>query len=129
LLKTPIQFLISASSLVIFSLLTIVMVNADNQQDYDSLAKSINFIEAWLAAFILGIIMIFIRKKYKKLLQRGIFYNIIGTFNMFITVIGVPYIYGEMSNKISAGLLFFVPTLVIGLLIWGDIYFIRKPGI
>jgi hypothetical protein len=74
----------------------------------------------------LGHRLIFIRKEYKKLLKRGIFYNIIGTFNIFITVIGVPYIYNGSWKKNSANLIQFVPNLAVGLLILGDIYFTRK---
>jgi hypothetical protein len=128
LLKRPIQFIITASSLVIFSLLTVLIVHADRDADYDKISMSLHFIVAWLAAFVIGIIMIFIRKKYRKLLKRGIFYNIIGTFNIFITVIGVPYIYYDSSKKISAGLIFFLPTLVMGAVDMGRYLFYPKSA-
>jgi hypothetical protein len=120
------QYIVTIISTLLIALLAYALWLSDKDSEYSGLGMSIHIIFGYLIAIVSGMIAIFKRPNRYKLNGSASFYNFIGTFNICISVIGSIFVYVDNENKISAQLIMFLVTFIIGIFILENIYFNSK---
>jgi hypothetical protein len=122
------QVIITISTFIGFSIFAFIIWLSNKHNEYESLGFFIAIIAGYLLSILLSMMLIAARfSKRKNELPIGL-YNVIGVFDICISIVGCGFIYFDNRNSILWQMLPFLLSFLIALFIFEDIYINKVEG-
>ena len=120
------QYIVTLISLVILSGLSYRLWLSGKKLEYSNFGMSIQIILGCFIAITLGGIVVAKRPYLNVKSWTKSIYNFIGTFNVYIAIVGALFIYSNNGNQLSEQITIFIVPFILGLYVLKNIYFNKQ---